>query len=161
MNARLSLLAAAGLALAWLAPAYAQSKPAPAMPAAGAHPVAPRPARDADAMSDAAFKAWDANRDGALSPAEFRAGMAALRRRTEASTALALRLRAQFDKLDGNGNGAIDAGEFGNLLLVRKATGTPALSAFDRNGDQRLDFAEYLVLVERLAPATRAAGKTP
>ena len=134
----------------------AAARPA-VQPARPATPSAP----SADAMADAAFKAWDANRDGTLSPAEFRTGMTALRRRTEASTALALRLRAQFDRIDADGNDAIDGGEYGHLLLVRKADKAPALSTFDRNRDQRLDFAEYLVLVERLAPATRAPGKTP
>jgi hypothetical protein len=174
VNARIALLAAAGLGLASLAPVHAQSQPSPAAPVAAprpavqsarpavqpAHPATPS-APSADAMADAAFKAWDANRDGTLSPAEFRTGMTVLRRRTEASTALALRLRAQFDRIDADGNDAIDGGEYGHLLLVRKADKAPALSTFDRNRDQRLDFAEYLVLVERLAPATRAPGKTP
>jgi hypothetical protein len=158
VSARLLLLAA-GLGLAWLAaPANAQSK-APA-PATTARPVA-QPARNPDALADAAFKAWDSNHDGALSQAEFRAGMVAFRRRTEASAALAVRLRAQFDKVDANGDGALDGGEYGNLMLIRNTAKAPALGAFDRNHDQRLDFAEYLVLVERLAPAQHAAGKTP
>jgi Ca2+-binding EF-hand superfamily protein len=88
--------------------------------------------------------------------------MEALRRQAEEKATLA-RLREQFDKLDANRNGGIDANEYANLLLVRDAGGNaPALSAFDRNGDKRLQFAEYLALVSRMAPARQhAAGKTP
>ena len=164
MSARAALLACAvGMAALWAQPAAAmQQAPKVAAPATAAQRPAAQPAGNADAMADAAFKAWDTDRNGALSPAEFRVVMAALTRRAEARTALALRLREQFDKVDANGNGGIEAAEYGNLLLVRAAgKSAPALAAFDRNHDQRLDFAEYVALVERLSPTQRAPGKAP
>jgi hypothetical protein len=163
VSARLALLAA-GLAGACLScaafaqPQQAQPQPHPHPAQAQAHPTQPRaPASHAaDAAIDAQFKAWDTDHDGKLSQAEFGAGMAAFRRRAEAGTEAAVRLRGQFDRIDANRDDAIDAGEYPNLELVRAAgKAAPALSAFDRNRDQRLQFAEYLSLVARLAPAQR------
>jgi hypothetical protein len=151
----------AGLACAACLAGAAVAQPRqsqPQQPQPQARPVqrhAP-PARSADAVIDAQFKAWDADRDGELSQAEFATGMAAFRRRAEAATEAAVRLREQFDRIDANRNDGIDAGEYANLQLVRAAgEAAPALSDFDRNRDQRLQFAEYLSLVARLAPAPR------
>jgi hypothetical protein len=162
-----SLAVAFACALA-AAPVRAQDHAQPATAPAAARGVVPAaqapkaPQAAAAAAIDTAFRAWDTDHNGALSPAEFRAGMEALRRQAEEKATLA-RLREQFDKLDANRNGGIDANEYANLLLVRDAGGNaPALSAFDRNGDKRLQFAEYLALVSRMAPARQhAAGKTP
>lgn len=119
----------------------------------------PQPQREP--AVDATFKAWDADHNGVLSQAEFRQGWNAVRRRAE--TKVEASLRTQFDKVDANHNGAIDAGEYGNLLLVQRAgKPAPALASFDRNGDQRLQFDEYLALVGRLAVAPRKSqGKSP
>jgi hypothetical protein len=135
-------------------PQQAQPQSSPPQPRATAtHAPAPRAAA---AAIDAEFRAWDTDHDGKLSQAEFGAGMAAFRRRAEAGTEVAVRLRGQFDRIDANRDDAIDAGEYPNLELVRAAgKAAPALSAFDRNRDQRLQFAEYLSLVARLAPAQR------
>lgn len=159
MNARPVLLAAglAGACLAGQAGAVAgaQAQPAQQAPRASRAAAATR-AAGSDATLDALFKAWDTDHDGRLSPTEFNARMAAYRRRVEAGTELAVRLREQFDKVDADRNEAIDAGEYPSLLLVRqRGKAAPALAAFDRNGDQRLQFAEYVALVARLAPAQR------
>jgi len=103
---------------------------------------------------DAAFAAWDLDKNGALSLDEFRSGWVALRRAGE----LQARLRTQFHAVDANKNDAIDAGEYGSLVLVKRAgKSAPPLSTFDTNKDQRLEFDEYVELVQRLAAAERAA----
>jgi Ca2+-binding EF-hand superfamily protein len=149
----------AGIALACaMAPAAAQTAaPAPATPKPSqAAPAAAGP----DAMIDAMFKAWDADHNGVLSQAEFRKGWDSIRDRAEAK--VETRLREQFDKVDANGNGAVDAGEYGKLLLVQRAgKSAPPLSTFDRNGDQRLDFDEYMTLISRLVATPRNAGQAP
>ena len=121
----------------------------------------PQPQPQREPAVDATFKAWDADHNGVLSQAEFRQGWNAVRQRAE--TKVEAGLRTQFDKVDANRNGAIDAGEYGNLLLVQRAgKSAPALASFDRNGDQRLEFDEYMALVGRLAVAPRKPqGKSP
>jgi hypothetical protein len=158
------VLALAGLALAGAsmqasaqaAAAKPQPQPQRALPAQAAAPATPR-----EPAVDATFKAWDADHNGVLSQAEFRQGWNSVRQRAEDKVEASL--RTQFDKVDANHNGAIDAGEYGNLLLVQRAgKSAPALASFDRNGDQRLAFDEYLVLVARLAVAPRKPqGKAP
>jgi Ca2+-binding EF-hand superfamily protein len=147
MTARLALLALAAAFACVVLPAAAQAQTQTQQQIA------------TEAGIDAAFKAWDGNHDGFLSQAEFRAGMGAAQHRARERAALAARLREQFEKVDANHDGGIDAGEYANLMLVHDAgKAAPALSSFDRNGDQRLEFAEYLALVGRLAPAHRVAS---
>lgn len=163
MSRRL-VLALAGLALACAstqacaqaAAAKPQPQPQHALPAQAAAPATPR-----EPAVDATFKAWDADHNGVLSQAEFRQGWNSVRKRAENKVEASL--RTQFDKVDANHNGAIDAGEYGNLLLVQRAgKSAPALASFDRNGDQRLEFDEYMALVARLAVAPRKPqGKAP
>lgn len=123
--------------------------------AAVAAPSAPAAGRAKDPAA-AMFAAWDRDRNGALSPAEFRDGWSGLRRQL----ALA-QLRAQFQRVDADRSGAIDADEYAGLALVREAgkAATP-LATFDANRNQRLEFDEYLRLVQqraRPAPAARPA----
>lgn len=159
MSRRVGLLLA-GLALACVAQqacaqaAVAKPQPQRAQPAAA--PATPR-----EPAVDATFKAWDTDHNGVLSQAEFRQGWNSVRQRAENKVESSL--RTQFDKVDANHDGAIDAGEYGNLLLVQRAgKSAPALASFDRNGDQRLQFDEYIALVARLAAAPRKPqGKTP
>lgn len=101
------------------------------------------------------FAALDANHDQVVSAQEFEAGYAGLQR----AVALGLRLREQFTTMDSDRSGALEAGEFANLLLVKQAgKAAPSLAAFDADRNGRLDFAEYLVLVQKLAATTPAAG---
>jgi Ca2+-binding EF-hand superfamily protein len=138
-----------------------QSQPQPqrALPVQATAPAAPAAPREP--AVDATFKAWDADHNGALSQAEFRQGWNSVRQRAEDKVEASL--RTQFDKVDANHNGGIDAGEYGKLLLVQRAgKSAPALASFDRNGDQRLEFDEYMALVGRLAVAPRKPqGKSP
>ena len=122
--------------------AWAQAaKPVPQPAAAQAKPAAD-PAGEA-------FKAWDKDRNGSLSPVEFRAGWQQVQRVAETQA----RLRHQFGVVDANRNGAIDPPEYGGLLLVKNAGArAPQMSTFDANKDGKLAFPEYVRLVQALAP---------
>lgn len=116
------------------------------------------------AQVDAVFAAWDVDRNGTLSLQEFHNGWTLLRRAGEMQE----RLRAQFRTIDANRNGGIDAGEYANLVLVKKAgNAAPLLSAFDANKDQRLEYPEYLEFVRHMAQspqpqrAVGPLGKSP
>ena len=155
---RIALFAA--LAAFCASPAFAQDKPAPkpvvAKPVV-AKPVSAKPAAAKPIIAepvpprvDATFRLWDRDRNGALSLQEFRAGWTTLRR----DGVRASRQRAQFDKVDASNNGAIDAGEYPNLLLVKRAgASAPPLADFDANRNGRLEFVEYQDLVRRLSPS--------
>ncbi len=145
--------AAAGLAALFLAGAVGAQAPA-TRPAAKA--AAPN-AQAVPAEIDAAFTAWDADRNGMLSLQEFRNGWIMLRRAGQAQA----RLRAQFDAIDANKNDAIDANEYSNLVLVKRAgKSAPLLAAFDANKNQRLEFPEYLAFIRRME-ASQPAVKAP
>lgn len=138
---RIALLLAGLLPMGLL---QAQTKPAaPAPSAARPDPVA------------ATFKAWDKNGDGQLSLPEFRAGWEQM----QAALRVEQALRRQFAALDTNHDGAIDASEYGNLVLIKQAgKAAPPLARFDANGDGKLEFVEYVKLVQALAPP-QDAGK--
>jgi hypothetical protein len=148
-----TLLATAGtgiLSLLLAHAAYAQ--------AAATRPAAATADKTVPPEVDAAFAAWDLDKNGALSLNEFRSGWVALRRAGE----LQARLRTQFHTVDANKNDAIDASEYGSLVLVKRAgKSAPPLSTFDTNKDQRLEFGEYVELVQRLAAAEQAASPAP
>ena len=122
-----------------------------------AHAQQAKPAAPAPAASDPAaamFEAWDKNGDGQLSLVEFRSGW----QQTQASAKVRAALGRQFAALDANHDRAIDAAEYGNLVLVKKAgKAAPPLARFDANANGKLEFAEYVKLVETLAP--QEAGK--
>jgi hypothetical protein len=150
------ILLLATLAALCVPPAAAQDGPAPAARPAAAAPVAAKPAPTKPIAAepvpprvDATFRLWDGDRNGVLSLQEFRTGWIALRREGVRES----RQRAQFDKVDANDNGAIDAGEYQNLLLVERAgKAAPALVAFDANRNGRLEFVEYQDMIRRLGP---------
>lgn len=148
MNALRTLVAA--LALAAVAPAFAQA-------ARPQQPAQPQPASN---EIEAMFAAWDGDHNGVLSRQEFGNGWNTLRQRAESS--IESRLREQFDKVDANHDGAIGAGEYGNLVLVRQAgKSAPPLSTFDANHDQRLQFDEYVELVRGMAVQAARARARP
>jgi hypothetical protein len=121
-----------------------------------AHAAQPAaPAGSAEAATPL-FDMLDANKDHALSRQEFQSGYPGLQRLIAAQ----LRLREQFGALDANRNGAIDAGEYASLELIRRrGQAAPPMSAFDIDHDQKLGFAEYATLVRRLATAQAPAKK--
>jgi Ca2+-binding EF-hand superfamily protein len=64
------------------------------------------------------------------------------------------RLQQQFKQVDANGNGGIDRTEYSGLVLVKRAgSAAPPFSEFDRDGSQKLEYAEYAELVRRLGTA--------
>ena len=139
---QIRVLTVALCATLMVAPAWAQRA---AQTAPAARPAA-APQQDRD---QAMFKAWDRDHDNKLSLEEFRGGMQRARQAARATAAL----RRQFDKVDANNNGGIDASEYGTLELIKKAgRSAPPMSRFDANRDGRLGFGEYLKLVEALAP---------
>lgn len=159
-------LAAATLAFAGTASAQAQTTPAPVQtrPAVQTAPQpAPQPAASGlraepvPPQVDAAFKAFDTDHNGALSLAEFRAGWSSIRR-GGAQTGQA-RLQQQFEQIDANNNGGIDRTEYPNMLLVKRAgASAPPFAELDRDGSQKLEFAEYATLVQRLTARQTGAA---
>ena len=95
----------------------------------------------------------------ALSKDEFRNGWAGTR-----NALAAQRLKAEFQRHDANKDGKLQANEYANLALVQRAgKSAPMMSAFDKNKDQGLDFAEYVDFVKTAAqqhPAAPAAAKS-
>lgn len=141
---------AGGLLLLAVQQAAAQSAPAAKPATAQARPAAEDPAGDV-------FKAWDTDRNGSLSPGEFRAGWQQVQRATEVQA----RLRQQFGTVDANRNRAIDPAEYGNLVLVKQAgKSAPQMSTFDLDRDGKLAFGEYVKLVQALAPQEKVKGST-
>lgn len=152
---------AVAIAAAALACASVQARPVQSQAQPGTAPAAAAVAGQRERVVDATFKAWDADHDGMLSQDEFRQGWSSVRRRAEDKVEASL--RAQFDKVDANHDGAIDGTEYGHLMLVQRAgKSAPALATFDRNADGRLGFEEYLAMVAKLAVAPEAPkGKSP
>ncbi|MDB6163909.1 MAG: hypothetical protein JWL98_1341, partial [Xanthomonadaceae bacterium] len=95
---------------------------------------------------DALFAHWDKDKNKALSLDEFKAGL------QEMQNAAALRaLHDNFVAHDTNKNNVLDATEYANLDLIKKAgTTAPPLSAFDADKNQGLDFKEYVGMVTKL-----------
>lgn len=118
--------------------------------------VAPAPVKAQPNPADATFSAWDVDHGGSLSQQEFRNGWEQARRATEFQG----RLRQQFAIVDINKSGAIEPVEYGSLILVKEAgKSAPPFSSFDANKDGKLQFAEYLKLVQTLAPKETVEGK--
>jgi hypothetical protein len=116
-----------------------------ALPVAGHPAVSPKAPQSTRA--DAIFHALDTNKDGALSPQEFQAGYADMQR----LIAVEIRLREQFRLVDTDHNGSINAVEYANLELVKRAgQSAPPLSTFDTDKNGSLDFAEYVTAIRRL-----------
>ena len=102
------------------------------------------------------FDLLDANKDHVLSRQEFQSGYAGLQR----LITVQVRLRDQFDALDANRNGAVDASEYGKLELIRRlGAAAPSLAAFDDDHDQKLGFSEYSTLVRTLTARQAPARK--
>lgn len=132
---------ACALYLAIAGAAQAQSQPP--MPAAPAASV--QPASDSRTM-EALFDAWDGNHDKVLSFDEFKAGW----KQAQAATALR-NLRAIFAAKDTDKSGSLDASEYANLELIKRAgKSAPPMSAFDSDKNRALDFKEYAGMVDAM-----------
>lgn len=129
-------------ALAVTNAAQAQTKPATsaAKPAASAKP------QQQAATPEAIFARWDKDKNNVLSMTEFKAGW------QEVQATMVLRqLHDNFVAMDVNKSGFIEASEYANLELVKKAgASAQPMSTFDLNKDQRLDFNEYVAMVRSM-----------
>ena len=131
-------LAAVNVAQAQTRPASSSSKPsAAAKPAAG---------NQKTASPDTMFARWDTDKNNALSLSEFKTGW------QEVQANLILRqLHENFMAMDANKSGAIEAAEYANLELIKKAgASAPPMSSFDQDKNQRLDFNEYINMVKAM-----------
>lgn len=120
-------------------------------PSTKAAPIATDPVHS---RIDVTFSAWDTDKSGSLSLQEFRNGWIGLRRAGE----MQRRLRAQFEVVDIDKSGAIDAGEYARLQLIKRlGKPAPPLSNYDANKNKRLEFPEYLNLVRQMTVPRRGS----
>jgi hypothetical protein len=118
-------------------PAQAQSRPAATAPAATTQQAN---------TPEAIFARWDTDHSKTLSVDEFKAGW----REVEQMEALR-NLHDNFIAKDSNRNGSLDAAEYANLDLIKKAgKSAPPMSTFDADKNQVLNFKEYVALVQSL-----------
>jgi Ca2+-binding EF-hand superfamily protein len=118
----------------------AQAQSTTATPAKAAQAATAPPADEADAL----FTRWDTDHNGALSPAEFRAGWHQLQ-----ATAQLRRLHEQFVAMDSDKNGCLNATEYAHLELIKNAgASAPPMATFDTEKNQCLDFKEYVSMVD-------------
>jgi hypothetical protein len=138
---RVASLLAAALVLSGAAHAQAQ----PAAPAKAA------PAQAQQAGPETTFNRWDKDKNKALSLDEFKAGW------QEVQTAMVLRkLHENFVAMDANKSSSLEAAEYANLELVKRAgKSAPQMSTFDADKSQGLNFQEYVALVQSMAGSKR------
>jgi len=92
------------------------------------------------------FSRWDKDKNNALSLVEFQAGW------QEVETAMTVRkLQETFALKDANKSGSLEAAEYLNLDLIKKAgSSAPPMAGFDADKNQRLDFKEYVAMLDVL-----------
>ncbi|HEX5757360.1 MAG TPA: EF-hand domain-containing protein [Arenimonas sp.] len=120
---------------------------------ATATPVAaPAAVAESDKPAADAFDRMDTNGDGQLSRDEFRAGMQAIRRAQATET-----LRRRFQAADKDADGGLDSAEFAALPIARgSGPNVPGFATADTDGNGRVEFREYLVMLGKLArPAAK------
>ena len=104
------------------------------------------PAEPLQASPEASFNRWDKDTNKVLSMEEFKAGW------QEVQVAAVLRkLRENFNTMDANKSDSLEAAEFANLELVKRAgKSAPAMSAFDADKNAQLNFKEYVAMVSAI-----------
>ena len=123
------------LALAVAGAAAAQTA---AKPAAGTKPHVATP--------DEQFALWDKDKNKSLSLEEFKAGL-----QMAQAQATVRKLHGNFNAMDKNKSGALEADEYANLELVKKAgSKAPMMSFYDTDKNGKLDFKEYLAMIEAM-----------
>ncbi|MBP8098497.1 MAG: hypothetical protein KAY03_04195 [Arenimonas sp.] len=136
----LTLLAAAGKS-------GAQAQAAPM-------PLTEQQIAETAAEAETAFARLDTNHDRQLSLDEFKAAPAGRRQGL-----VYPRLPAHFRTRDLDQSGFLEAEEFAALQMVINAgSAAPTLASADGNGDGRLDFREYVLLMAMLDGALPQAG---
>lgn len=145
LNPRVSKALLLALSFAVVNVASAQNRPATTAtkPAAAAQA---KPATQQSQSPEATFARWDTDNNKVLSLNEFMAGW------RDVQTALILRqLHDNFVLVDVNKSGYIEAVEYGNLELIKRAgPSAPPMSTFDLDKDSKLDFKEYVPMVQTM-----------
>jgi Ca2+-binding EF-hand superfamily protein len=139
-----NILAAATLVatLAATGLAFAQA------PAANGNAAAQAKAKQA--TPETIFNDWDKDKNKSLSIDEFRTGWAQITQQIQARQVVA-KLHQNFTAMDKDKSGALDQNEFANLELIKKAgSKAPMMSAFDADKNGKLEFKEYVSLVETM-----------
>ena len=137
-------LIAAGLAVA-VAATFAGGALAQA---AGAKPGANAGAKQQQqaVTPEMVFNAWDKDKNKTLSVEEFRTGWAEIQMRQTIA-----KLHANFQQMDTNKSGALEANEFASLEVIKKAgPKAPMLSAFDADKNGKLEFKEYVEMISTM-----------
>jgi Ca2+-binding EF-hand superfamily protein len=125
------------IALAFAGAAAAQTAAPAKAPAAGKPHVA---------TPDETFALWDKDKNKSLSLDEFKAGFQMAQRQQTV-----LKLHGNFTAMDKNKNGSLESDEYANLELIKKAGAkAPAMSTFDGDKNGKLDFKEYLGMIEAM-----------
>jgi len=112
----------------------------------GLMPLSDAQLEEVAAEAEAAFVRMDSNHDQQLSLEEFKALSSNGRQGL-----VYPRLPAHFRSRDLDQSGFLEAGEFATLHMVMNAgSAAPTLAAADSNGDAKLDFREYVLLMATL-----------
>ena len=139
-------LLAAGLTAAVAATltgaAFAQAAKPAAKPAAAPAAQAAQKA----VTPEMVFDSWDKDKNKTLSVDEFKAGWTEIQMRQ-----VVAKLHANFVQMDTNKSGALEANEYANLELIKKAGAkAPMLSAFDQDKNGKIEFKEYVEMVSTM-----------
>ena len=136
-----STLAGAAVLLAVTVPASVSGQSAPTP-----KPAATDAASAQAATPQAMFNRWDTDKNKSLSVDEFQTGW------KEVQMSVVLRkLHATFESMDKDKSGGLEAGEYANLELVRRAgKDAPMLAFFDTDKNGKLDFREYSQMIARM-----------
>ena len=104
-------------------------------------------AQNIEAGIDEMFKAMDRDGNKQLSYNEFKTAIVNERKQI----VIIERLRADFTELDKNRSKSLDSAEFNaHPGMKTLSEPKPQLSQFDRNGDKKLDFAEYVGFIQQM-----------
>jgi Ca2+-binding EF-hand superfamily protein len=113
-------------------------------------PAANAPAKKAAPTPESTFNSWDKDKNKTLSMEEFRAGWTQMQQQMQARQVVA-KLHQNFVAMDKNKSGALEQDEFANLELIKKAGAkAPMMTAFDADKNGKLEFKEYVSLVETM-----------
>lgn len=133
---KLAASAVAALALAFAGATAAQQ---PATPAGKPRAATP----------DETFALWDKDKNKSLSLDEFKAGF----QMSQAQIAVR-KLHGNFTAMDKNKSNFIEQDEYANLEIIKKAGAkAPVLATFDVDKNGKLDFKEYVKLIETMVRA--------
>ena len=136
----------AASAVAALALAFAGATAAQQASASAAKPAAAKPRM---ATPDETFAQWDQDKNKSLSLEEFKAGF----QMGQAQVAVR-KLHGNFVAMDKNKSNFIEQDEYANLEIIKKAGAkAPVLATFDVDKNGKLDFKEYVKLIETMVRA--------